>query len=395
MTHLPPPDDNSPYWSKTTKVIVVVLMILAVLWLVSRFRAIIGMLVMAVVLSYLMEPIIGLIERRTRIRRGLIILVIYVLLAVALIGGFSALGFATFQQFGNLIEILPGLIESTGDSINAFVTRPEPIELGPFVFSPAIIPWDRLADQIIGMLEPLLSQSTTFVSRFATSTVRTIINFVTVFIISVYLSSDLPNFNGYIRSFARQPGYSEDAGRLIPELSRVWRSYLRGQIILSLVIFVVVWIGLSLLGVQNSLALGLLGGLLEFIPTIGPVVSAIVAILVAFFQPTNYLGLDAWQFALAVLILMIVIQQVENNLLVPRIVGNALDLHPIIVIVSVFMGASLAGVLGAILAAPIVASLKVLGQYTWRKLFDLPPFPEDPEPPPLPEPDLVSETTVG
>lgn len=394
MTHNPPPDDHSPYWSKTTKVIVVVFIILAILWLVSRFRAIIGMLVMAVVLSYLMEPIIGFIERRTKIRRGLIILMVYATLALALISGFSALGFATFQQFGNLITILPSLIENTGDSITAFLTRPEPVEIGPFIFSPTIIPWDRLTDQIIGMIEPMLTQSTTFVSRFATSTVRTIFNFVSIFIIAVYLSSDLPNFNGYIRSFARQPGYSEDAGRLMPELSRVWRSYLRGQIILGLVIFFMVWIGLTLLGVQNSLALGLLGGLLEFIPTIGPVVSAVVAILVAFFQPTNYLGLAAWQYALVVLALMIIIQQVENNFLVPRIVGNALDLHPIIVILSVFMGASLAGVLGAILAAPLVASLKILGQYAWRKLFDLPPFPPHEVPPFEPEPAPISEVTI-
>lgn len=200
---------------------------------------------------------------------------------------------------------------------------------------------------------------------------------VFVFIISLYLAIDLPNFSGYVKDFAQQPGYRADAERLLPELSHVWRAYLRGQIILGLVIFIVVWIGLTLLGVQNSLALGLLGGLLEFVPTLGPVLSAGVAILVAFFQPSNYLGLEAWQFALAVLILMVVIQQVENNLLVPRIVGGALDLHPVLVIVGVFMGAALAGVLGAILAAPIVASLKVVGQYTWRKLFDLPPFPPD------------------
>lgn len=394
MTYDPPPDNHSPYWSKTTKVIVVVLIILAVLWLVSRFRTIIGMLVMAAVLSYLMEPLISFIDHRTKIRRGLIILIVYVILALALIGGFSALGFATFQQFGNLIEILPSLIENLGNSISSFIARPEPIELGPFTISPTVIPWDRLTDQLIGMLDPMLSQSTTVISRFATSTLRTIFNFVTVFIISVYLSSDLPNFNGYIRSFARQPGYSEDAARMVPDLSRVWRSYLRGQIILGLVIFLVVWIGLTLLGVQNSLALGLLAGLLEFIPTVGPVISAAVAILVAFFQPTNYLGLESWQYALTVLALMIIVQQVENNFLVPRIVGSALDLHPIMVIVSVFMGASLAGVLGAILAAPIVASLKVVGQYTWRKLFDLPPFPEDEEPPPEPEPIPSAAPTV-
>ncbi len=177
----------------------------------------------------------------------------------------------------------------------------------------------------------------------------------------------------------------------MPELSRIWRAYLRGQIILGLVIFVVVWLGLTILGVQNSLALGLLAGILEFVPTVGPIVSAVVAILVALFQPGNYMGLEPWQYALIVLGLMVIIQQVENNFLVPRIVGGALDLHPILVIVGVFMGASLAGVLGAILAAPIVASLKLLTQYAWRKLFDLQPFPEEEPPEELPPPVLVPE----
>ncbi len=73
----------------------------------------------------------------------------------------------------------------------------------------------------------------------------------------------------------------------------MWSAYLRGQVLLGLVIFFMVWIGLTLLGVQNSLALGILSGFLEFVPTIGPVVSAIVAMIVAFFQPNNYLNLDA------------------------------------------------------------------------------------------------------
>ena len=209
--------------------------------------------------------------------------------------------------------------------------------------------------------------------------------------LSIYLATDLPRFGGYVKSFAQQPGYREDAERLMPQLRHVWSAYLRGQIILSLVIFLTVWIGLTLLGVQNSLALGLLAGFLEFLPNLGPVISAGVTVLVAFFQPGNYLGLESWQYALVILGLMIVIQQLENHLLVPRIVGGALDLHPIIVIVGLFMGASLAGILGAILAAPIIASLKLFGHYAWRKLFDLPPFPdEEPidDPPPhlfLPE----------
>lgn len=386
----PPASHKSPYWSKTTKVIVVIFLILGLLWLMARFKSLIGMLVIAAILGYLLEPIINFIQQRTTLRRGLIILIVYVTLAIALIGGFSALGFASFQQVANLIALLPGLIESASDSISSFTSRPEPLVLGPFVISPTVIPWERITEQLLGFLDPVLSQSTVVVSRLATSTFRTIFNVVFIFIISLYLATDLPNLGDYVKSVAQQPGYREDAERLIPDLSRVWRAYLRGQIILGLVIFVVVWLGLTILGVQNSLALGLLAGLLEFVPTVGPIVSAVVAILVAFFQPTNYLGLESWQYALVVLGLMIIIQQVENNFLVPRIVGGALDLHPILVIVGVFMGASLAGILGAILAAPIVASLKLLGHYTWRKMFDLPPFPvEEPPEPLLPPPPIV------
>ena len=368
--------DNSPHWSKTTKVIVVIFVLLAIVWLMGRFKSLIGMLVIAAILSYLLEPIIGFIGRRTTIRRGLIIVFVYITLALVVIGGFFALGLATFDQVSNLITLLPDLIESGTETISTFITRSEPAQIGPFVINPNVVPWEQITDQLLGMLDPVFSQSTTVVTRLATSTARTVFNVVFIFIISLYLEHDLPNFGGYIKNFAQRPGYRADAERLLPELSHVWRAYLRGQIILGLVIFLVVWIGLTLLGVQNSLALGLLGGLLEFVPTLGPVISAGVAILVAFFQPSNYLGLGAWQFALAVLILMIAIQQFENNLLVPRIVGGALDLHPVLVIVGVFMGAALAGVLGAILAAPIVASLKVLGHYAWRKLFDLPPFPD-------------------
>jgi predicted PurR-regulated permease PerM len=76
---------------------------------------------------------------------------------------------------------------------------------------------------------------------------------------------------------------------------------------------------------------------------------------------------------------MFALQQIEGAILVPRFVGDALDLHPVIVIVVVLMGTSLAGILGAILAAPVAATIKLFGAYAWRKMFDLPPFP-DPEP---------------
>jgi len=380
MSIEPPNNNSSPPWSRVTKVIVVIFTLLLVLLLIYRFQSLIGMLTMSAILAYLMEPLISFIARRTTIKRGLIIGIAYITIAAIIIGIFSALGFASYQQISNLITLTPTLIEDIVEFIGNFTTRPEPFSFGPLTISPIQIPWDRVSDQLLSMLDPMFSRSTTFISRFATSTVRSIFNIVFIFIISVYLSVDLPNFGNYVKEFAQMPGYRGDAERLLPELSRIWKAYLRGQIILGIIIFLAVWIGLTILGVNNSLALGLLGGFLEFVPTLGPIISAVVAILVAFFQPGNFWGLPAWQFALLVLGLMIIIQQLENNLLVPRIVGGALDLHPIIVIVGVLMGASLGGILGAVLAAPIVASLKLFGTYTWRKLFDLPPFVDPPPP---------------
>jgi putative heme transporter len=158
-------------------------------------------------------------------------------------------------------------------------------------------------------------------------------------------------------------------------LADIWSAYLRGQIILGVVIGILVSVTLALLRVQNALALGL-----AFRPAgVYPGHRACdwhgAAVLVALFQPTHVAGLSPLAHAGVVLAAMIVIQQLENNILVPRIVGSALDLHPILVMVGVFMGASIAGILGAVLAAPVLASVKLVGVYAWRKMFDLPPFP--------------------
>jgi predicted PurR-regulated permease PerM len=243
------------------------------------------------------------------------------------------------------------------------------------------LPWDQIQTEVLGLLQPAFSQSASIVTQLATSTVRTVANVILLFVVSIYLAVDQPNFGNYMLRFTEPMGYRRDAEFLLADLRASWAAYLRGQVILGLVIFVVVWIGLTLLGVQNAVVLAMIAGLLEFIPNVGPIVSTAIAMLVAFFQPSNYLGLPSWAFVLAILGFMILVQQVENHLLVPRIVGGALNLKPVLVIVGVFVGASLAGVLGAILAAPILASLKILGQYAWHKLFDQPPFPETETPP--------------
>lgn len=336
------------------------------------------MTVTAAVIAFILNPLIVYVNQRTRISRGWVILIIYVLLAVALVWLFVAIGVAGYEQASDFITLVPDLIDQLLDLLQRVGQPREPIVIfEQFSIDPLELPWDSITNQVLSLVEPTLSTSGQFLGQLAGTTIRLVGNFLFVFVISIYLAVEFPHFGRHLDGVASQAGYSEDAKRLSKKLGQIWDAFLRGQVLLGLVIFVVVWIGLTLIGVRNSLTLGLLSGLLEFIPTLGPVIGTGVAMIVAFFQPSNPWGLESWQFALLVLAFMVIVQQIENNILVPRIVGGALDLHPLLVLIGVLMGASLAGILGAILAAPILASLKLLGIYTWRKLFDLPPFLPD------------------
>ena len=367
---------QSPPWNRATKVIIALVALLLVTLLAQRFHALIGQLVAASILAYILNPIIIFLNKRTKLNRGTVLIAVYLLLAVGVVWALAALGVAAFQQVSTFIDLVPVLIADITGFVQTITSRTDPIVIGAFTIDPSIIPWDAIGAQLLGLVEPILGQSGQIIRQLAGTTIRWVGILFFVFMISIYIANEIPRLGGYVANFAQQPGYRQDAERLTREFGRIWSAYLRGQVILGLVIFLVVWLGLAVLGVQNALALGLLAGLLEFIPTLGPIVSAGVAITVAFFQPANYLGLSGWEYALAILAFMMLVQQLENNLLVPRIVGEALDLHALVVIIGVYMGGSMAGILGAVLAAPLVATIKLVGMYAWRKMFDLHPFPE-------------------
>ncbi|MFN2178259.1 MAG: AI-2E family transporter [Candidatus Promineifilaceae bacterium] len=385
---------SSPLWGRSTKLLVIIIGLVLVALAAWRFQSLIVMTILAAVIAYVLNPLVVFVNERTRISRGWVILAIYLLLAFAFIALFISLGVAAYDQATDFINLVPALIDQVMSLFETINLRSEPIVIyDQIVIEPLSLPWESITNQLLGLIQPTLSTSGGFVGQLASTTVRTLGNFIFVFVISVYLIFEAPNIGSYLQELAAQPGYETDMERMAKEFSRIWSAYLRGQVILGVVIFFVVWLGLSVIGVRNALTLGLIAGLLEFVPTVGPIISTVIAMSVALFQPVNPWGLAGWQFAIIVLVFMIVVQQLENNFLVPRIVGSALDLHPLIVIIGVFMGASVAGILGAILAAPLLASMKLIAVYAWRKLFDQPPFPEyDPilQPETAEPPDVVS-----
>lgn len=137
-------------------------------------------------------------------------------------------------------------------------------------------------------------------------------------------------------------------------------SWVLGQFALSASVALITYVGLLILGVPYSLTLAVLAGVLEVVPYIGPILAGVLAIIVAY-------GASGWQLALAVAVFYVILQQLENVFLVPKIMQKALGLSPILIIIAVSVGSTVGGIMGAILAVPILTAIAVIVK-EWPKL---------------------------
>ena len=193
-------------------------------------------------------------------------------------------------------------------------------------------------------------------------------------VIPVWLFFVLKDREGFSRSVAgaMPPGWRADVENLLGLLGRVGGRWVRGQLLLGLSIFVATVIGLGLLTLvgfeefgQFTLVLALIAGVLEWLPIIGPIVAAVPAILIGL-----SIGPPA---AIAAAVLYTGIQQLENHILVPKVMGDAVDLHPAVLIMALVVGGALFGIGGAILAAPTVAAGRDLYRYGFHRFGGQPP----------------------
>lgn len=177
-----------------------------------------------------------------------------------------------------------------------------------------------------------------------------IISFFLILVITFYFSVEEEGLKRFIKTITplkHQPYVMQ----LISRMQKKMGLWLRGQIILSLVIFILTFTGLSILGVKYALLLAFLAGILEIIPFMGPLISAIPAVFLALTQSPLK--------AVFVIILYFIVQQLENHLIVPKVMGKSVDLNPLIVIIVILIGFKLGGVIGALLAIPVATAVSV------------------------------------
>ena len=139
------------------------------------------------------------------------------------------------------------------------------------------------------------------------------------------------------------PGYTQDFERLTRELGRIWNAFLRGQIIIFFLAVIVYSIVLSVLGVHYAIGLAFVAGLARFVPYVGPAVNWTVLVLVSYFQVFKLFGLSPFYYTLLVLIIALVIDQIFDYIVSPRILSDTLKVHPAAVLVAAIVAANLFG----------------------------------------------------
>jgi predicted PurR-regulated permease PerM len=413
-----PPPLTSPGWSTRTKRIVLIAVVILLFLTIWRLNEALPLIIISMVLAYLFNPVTTFLEKRlTRFLPAarnwailltllgvisLFIIVILVILPVV---------FTQLEEFGNR---LPRLLAQLQTSAEEWLNQPIIINNQPLMLDgEPLIPLEQIqllnggedlsiAQQFrdLNMVE-LARSSISSLSGPAVNVVGGALSFTinAIFLLTLlfYWLKDGGKFVNVITDFVSIT-YRGDARRLIYELGRVWNAYLRGQLFLSSFVGIMVFIAGTLLGVPNAPTLALISAVLEFIPTLGPLIAIIPAILLALGSTSATVpGLEGFPFALVVIITWVAIQNIQALIVSPRVMGSRLNLHPVVVIIGVIFGATLAGALGIILAAPTIASLRMFGQYIYGKLTDTPPFSTAntrPESPPKSPMQQIEQTLV-
>ncbi len=310
------------------RTIIFTLATLAASWTLLKLLDVIFLIFIAFIfVSTLRSPVDFLVRRK--IPRPLSIGIIYLIVIGLIILIFRVIIPPLIEQTTLLIENLPSIIGQVNDIL--VINN---------------IPSDQISGSITGQLGSFGSNAVTITAGFFNS----IFSVMTMFVITFYSLLYWEQITNMVKSLFT--GENEKrAEKLIKNLEFGLGAWVRGQITLVIIIGVITYIGLALLGVPYALPLAIIAGLSEIVPVIGPIVGAIPAIL-AGFTVSPIIGI-------ATVALYFVIQQLENNLIVPSVMRRAIGINPLVTILALIVGTKLYGIMGAVLAVPIAVTIKI------------------------------------
>ena len=323
---------------------------LLILWFLFLARGVITPFILAAIFAYILNPVVTFLSEKSKIHRVFFIAVFYVLFFVLLGWGGTTVAkqlFAEAQALSSETSVFLANVE------NQIVLLPE---------------WAQgsARDGTLSLREALTIEPTSVLPIFSGALSR-VVAFITFLFASFYFLKDGKNLiDGILLFFPKN--HKIEVEILLRRMNLVLANYLRGQLLIVLLMAVLGTILFTILGVRFSLLLGIGIGVAEIVPMIGPIIVGTVTAIVAMFDGVSKFNLPPVTDGLVVVAAYVILNQIENYLIVPQIMGKATRLHPLLIFFAVLAGGHLFGVLGFILAVPVAACLRILFEYSLDKI---------------------------
>lgn len=298
------------------------------LYFLYLIKGILVFIFLAFIMTVALHPMVMLLHKKLRIPKAGSIVITYLTVLVTLVTALSFLIPALFvqiQQAIGRIQIPPSIQE----------------ELAKLEFS--LSEWDAIASR--------LGASANVLFNFVTKTFNGLVTTFTMLMLSFYMAREKSQLHKKIKWFTDDEAVIERVAKFIKRLEVEMGGWVRAEAALMTIIGVMTYVGLSLLSIPYALPLALLAGFLEILPGLGPTIAAIPAIAIAYlaYGPT---------MALIVLLFSIVVQQLENNIIVPKVMSINAHVNPLVGIITILIGVNLGGVIGGLLAIPTYIALR-------------------------------------
>jgi predicted PurR-regulated permease PerM len=299
------------------------------------------------VLYYLFRPVVAFLEGK-RMPRTLAILLIYVLFVGALVGIGFVIGPPLKEQMDRLIYNLPQITETA---------KRKWIELSRHPWVTQYVEWDQLMTDAAEYLKKSFRSILSNIAGFLGVIANIVVVFVTVPFILYYMLKEGEKFPPMLLRIL--PDREREEGmRVLRDMDAALSSYIKGQVLVSVFVGLIMYIGYLIIGLDYSLLLALASMLTNVIPLIGPLIGTIPAVVVGFTESPA--------MAMKVLVVALIAQQLEGNFVSPTVMGRSLNIHPLTIIVLLLVAGSLGGFLGLLLAVPAYAVAKVVISHSYR-----------------------------
>lgn len=356
-----------PNWSTPFRYIVGSLAFVAFIAFLFYMGEAMNALVIAAFSAYLLNPIVTFLLERTRLSRAWAVNIVFFTALILLLGlpaGFTPIFFDEAQL---VVEDLLNLTTELNQTLS------QPVLLGPYEFH-----FEELGRGLTEIQRTVLSPLPEELLQLLESTSIGVLWFL-VIMVSVHLFlSHWPSMRDWMLGFS-PADYQEEVNQLYQRIRDVWMAYLRGQIVLMIIVGVVFTIAWWIIGIPGALALGVIAGFFTLVPDVGPFLAAVLAVGVALLEGSSWIPLSNAWVAGIVTVTYLVLINLKGLVLRPYVMGRSVHMNEGLVFVAIMAATILKGIMGALLVVPVLATVAIIGEYIRRRVLGLPAFDESKE----------------